>query len=125
SFFGGDWCWGPRYAIPVMPLWALALPFAVEFHLCPRRLAAALALAGLLIQFLGISLEAQRFFYERNLPGPFLTFDPWFYFKDSQLVARPLEILDTLNHGLPKEALRFTSGHPQATYSLLSTRHCS
>src|SRR5205807_7840922 len=93
AFFGGDLCWGPRYLIPVMPLWALAFPFAAARLRHPRRLMVPLAFAGLFVQLLGISVETQRFFYERNLPASYWAFDPWLYFKDSQLIARPFEIL--------------------------------
>ena len=120
AFFGGDWCWGPRYLIPVMPLWALAFPFATAGLRRPRRLMAPLVLAGLFVQLLGISVETQRFFYERNLPGIFWVFRPWFYFKDSQLIARPNEILVSLEGSLPKAPMRFTPSPTQPTYSLFS-----
>jgi hypothetical protein len=120
AFFGGDWCWGPRYVIPVMPLWALAFPFASAPFRHPRRLMVPLVLAGLLVQLLGISVETQRFFYERNLPASFWAFDPWFYFKDSQLMARPLEILASLEGTLPRAPMRFTPSPTQPTYSLFS-----
>ena len=27
SFYGGDWCWGPRYCASILPLLALGFPF--------------------------------------------------------------------------------------------------
>jgi hypothetical protein len=108
TFFGGDWCWGPRYAVPVMPLWALAFPFATRQMLVSRRVIAPLAAAGFLIQVAGVSIDTQRFFYERNLRSYFWALDPWCYFKQSQLAARPFEILSSITTGLPKQAVYFS-----------------
>lgn len=97
TFFAGDWCWGPRYMVVLMPLWALALPFAAARLRAPsRRLVIRLAMAGLLIQCLGISIDHHRFFYEENLPGYFWGAAPWFYFKHSQLLTRPVELAESL-----------------------------
>lgn len=120
TFFGGDWCWGPRYAIPVMPLWALAFPFATSRLRRPRRLLVPLVAIGLSVQILGISLDSQRFFYERNLPGFFWVTRPWFYFHDSQLIARPFEISDSIRTGLPAEAGQFSSAPMPVTRCLFS-----
>jgi hypothetical protein len=126
TFFGGDWCWGPRYLIPVMPLWALALPFGGGSPVAGRRLLAPLAAVGLLVQLMGISLDQHRFFYERNLVPSFWASDPWFYFRDSQLVARSGELLDTIRVGPPQEARRFTcSPSRQSTYCLFGPRYSS
>jgi hypothetical protein len=118
TFFGGDRCWGPRYGIPLMPLWALAFPFAAARVRRPRRLLFPLAAAGLLVQILGVSLEHQRFFYERNLPGLFWATAPWFYFHDSQLIARPFEVAQSLQNGPPREAIRFSPTPAPVTYCL-------
>jgi hypothetical protein len=117
TFFGGDWCWGPRYAIPVMPLWALAFPFAAARAPKPRLLIAPLLGVGLLVQLMGVSLDYQRFFFDRNLPGYFWMSRPWFYFSHSQLAARPIEILTSIHDGLPREAVYFNARPDgQATY---------
>ena len=93
SFAGGDWCWGPRYMLPIMPLMALAMPF------CQLKLRSAFTLGilglGLLIQLMGLSVENHRFFFYRRLDPHFWT-DPWAYFRFSQLVARPSEIFENL-----------------------------
>ena len=116
AFFGGDWCWGPRYAVTILPLWALALPF-VTLSGRARRLAAPLAAAGLVVQLLGISLDYHRFFYDRNLPPNFWAADPWVYFKQSQLISRPFELYRTWRTGLPAEAERFSAApNGQVTY---------
>jgi hypothetical protein len=133
-FFSGDRCWGPRYALLLMPLWALALPFArlrrneergmrneKKFRptfLVPRSLFLVVSAAGLLIQIMGVSLEHQRFFYERNLSGFFWATAPWFYFHDSQLIARPFEIAQSLRTGVPREARQFSTTPDRVTYFL-------
>lgn len=136
KFFGGDWCWGPRYALPVMPLWALAFPLAfagagtrtTAAQRCPRghtlrACPALLAAAGLLVQLMGISLDHQRFFYEHS-PIYFDDLDPWVYFKHSQLIDRPQEIVEGIRTGLPAEATRFNPGPDgQETYSPLLPPH--
>jgi hypothetical protein len=113
--FGGDRCWGPRYVIPLMPLWALAFPFAAARLSRPPRLLACLAVAGLLIQIMAVSLEHQRFFYERSLPGFFWATAPWFYFHESQLIARPFEIVHSVRDGLPEEARQFSTTPDRVT----------
>ncbi|MGI8549268.1 MAG: hypothetical protein ACR2PL_00520 [Dehalococcoidia bacterium] len=107
AFFGGDWCWGPRYVIPVMPLWALAFPFATARLRQPLRVVAPLVAAGLLVQVAGVSIDSHRFFYEMKLPPFRWETDQWFYFKHSQLAARPAEILASFRSGSPGEPDRF------------------
>jgi hypothetical protein len=121
TFFGGDWCWGPRYLIPIMPLWALAFPFAAERVQHPRRVIASLSVIGLIVQMLGISLDYQRFFWERDLPACFWVAAPWYYFRHSQLLARPVEIASTVMAGLPREAVYFSPAPGEATYAPLGT----
>ena len=65
-----------------------------------------------------MSLEHQRFFYERNLPGFFCASAPWFYFHESQLIARPFEVAQSLRIGLPREAVRFSPTPAPVTYCL-------
>ena len=118
SFFGGDWCWGPRYLVPILPLMAVALPFANVNG--PRRwIAATLVVAGLGVQGMGLTIDHHRFFYERSLPTYFWASDPTFYFRNSALFARPAEIVATLN-GVPNEADQFRPGpHPELlTYAV-------
>lgn len=120
AFYGGDWAWGPRYLVVLMPLWGLVIPSAME-RLPRRWFAAAVIAGGLLVQGLGLSLDHQRFFFERNLHPWFWAYDPWYYFRDggSQLLARPAELAATIREGVPPEAVRFGSGPRPA-----STTYC-
>jgi hypothetical protein len=109
-FFGGDWCWGPRYLLVLLPLWALAFPFATQ--VLGRRVVGIIVTLGFIVQLMGISIDHQRFFLERDFP-PYFWLDPWVYFKHSQLLARPQELLTLARDGVPAEATRF-SPTPQA-----------
>lgn len=116
AFFGGDWCWGPRYVVTLLPLWALALPFAARARRL-RPLGVSLAVAGLAVQVMGISLDQHGFFYERNFPPQFWAADPWVYFKQSQLISRPTELYRVCTAGLPADVERFSAApNSQATY---------
>ena len=108
-FFGGDWCWGPRYLLVLIPLWALAFPFATQLH---RWMLGVIVIAGFVVQLLGVSIDYQRFFLERDF-HPYFWRNQWVYFEHSQLFARPLELLALVRDGVPAEATRF-SPTPQA-----------
>lgn len=103
-FFGGDWCWGPRYLLPLMPLWALALAHAAERLW--RGIVVSLVALGLLVQGMGIAVDHHRFFLEHNL-APFFWADEWSYFKVSQFFYRPHEIQTIVRDGIPREAVMF------------------
>ena len=103
---GGDWCWGPRYFVNVMPLWALPFPFLRPGKFL-RRLAIAIVGLGLVVQLMAVSMDFQRFFFERRLSIFFFVQDTWYYFKHSALLARPSEIL-SLKEGVPSTASRFS-----------------
>jgi len=107
SIFHGDWCWGPRYLVVLLPLWALALPFLPRFRL-RQPLVAALVAAGVVVQLLGLSLVHERFFYERQLPTYFWYRDTAFYFRESALTARVGEIASTIADGVPETARYFS-----------------
>lgn len=94
TFAGGDWCWGPRYLIPVMPLWALVFPYCSLKVIKPAVLAAVVGL-GVLIQVTALSLDHHRFFFYRRLT-PHFWLDPWVYFRYSQLLSRPAEIVESV-----------------------------
>lgn len=119
-FVGGDWCWGPRYLMVLMPLWALAFPFASLHTSWRKRMAVAVIGLGLFVQLLAISVEHQRFFFARGLNDWFWAEDSWIYFKRSALFARPAE-LASLVDGPPSTAKWFSSvAKPGwATYTIL------
>ena len=115
-FFGGEWAWGPRYLLVVLPLASLALPFAMSR--VPRRFLATVIAAGVVVQVLAVSLDHQRFYFERNLAPFFWAERPWFYFATSQLFARPFELGATLRSGMPAEAVTFApTPQSQLTYA--------
>jgi hypothetical protein len=104
-FFGGDWCWGPRYLGVLLPLWALSFPF-VPATRSYRWLMPAIIGLGLVVQLLGLSVDHQRFFFERDLVPLFCVKDPGFYMRHSALFARPAELL-SLRNGIPETAKQF------------------
>jgi hypothetical protein len=109
SFFGGDWCWGPRYLVPTIPLLTLALPFAGS-RSRRRPWLWTLISMSFAVQLMGISIDAHRFFYARSLPPFFWYGNGGFYFRNSALSARVLEIRDSLRNGIPPEARAFRPG---------------
>lgn len=111
AFFGGDWSWGPRYLVVILPLWALAFPFAVGTG-WRRGLVGALVAASLAVQLLAVSVDHQRFFFEQRLYPFFWSSDPWVYFSLSQLVERPGELADVARPGVPATVRRFSPGPP-------------
>jgi hypothetical protein len=118
SFPGGDWCWGPRYLTPLLPLWALAFPYAPISNGWRRGLVTGIVGLGLIVQCLAVSVEHQRFFFERGLEDWFWAKDPWFYFKHSALAARPVEALSLIN-GPPPGATLFNTYNNPPTYTSL------
>jgi len=107
SFAGGDWCWGPRYLTPLLPLWALFLPFTVGVNV-RRDVAVAVIAVGFLVQVLALSVENQRFFFETRLDDYFWAEDSWTYFKRSALVTRVGEAA-SLSEGAPPTAHLFNA----------------
>lgn len=118
SFFGGDWSWGPRYLVPLLPLCALVWPF-VRWNGVRHRVAVAAVAAGILVQMLAVSLDHQRYFFERELAPFFWADSEWYYFWESALLARPGELLKTFREGVPDESVRFVPApHPDTvTYA--------
>ena len=110
SFVSGDWCWGPRYLVPVLPLVALGFPL---FHVSrprARALVGATLAVSFAIQLLAISLDHHRFFYGRSRRAYFWYGNTGFYFRNSALLARPAELLESLRIGVPPEAVAFRPG---------------
>jgi len=120
AFAGGDWCWGPRYLVPLVPLWALAFPFVPFKEGHGRDLVTGIVGVGLIVQCLAVSVEHQRFFFQRGLADFFWAEDPWFYFKHSALAARPGEALSLIN-GPPSGATLFNTYNNPPTYTTLGT----
>jgi len=120
SFAGGDWCWGPRYLVPLLPLWALAFPFTMLDGKIRRDVVMAIVGVGLIVQVLALSVDNFRFFFDRGLQDFFWAEDPWFYFKHSALFARVSETI-SLSNGLPQTAHLFsTIPYPGwTTYTIL------
>ena len=117
SFYGGDWCWGPRYFASVLPLLALGFPFVEPVTGAARGVVASIIAASVGIQVLGVSVDHHRFFYARSLPTYFWYTEPSFYFTHSALLSRPTEVLDSIEHGVPTDATEFRPG----PYSALLT----
>ncbi len=116
---GGDWCWGPRFLTILLPLWALTFPF-IPTGKVRREVVLAIVGAGLLVQAMALSVETQRFFFEKGLNDYFWAEDPWAYFKRSALFARAGETL-SLSEGPPATAQYFNSapGLDWYTYAIL------
>jgi hypothetical protein len=116
-FFAGEWAWGPRYLLVLLPLAGLGLPFAMA-RVRGRSLLVAGVVLGLVVQLMAVSLDHQRFYFERNLAPHFWAQRPWFYFERSQLLARPFELGETLRSGVPAEAVSFApTPEAQLTYA--------
>jgi len=93
SFFGSDWAWGSRYLGVLLGLWILPAAFWRPESGASRRLRAAIVVASIGVQILGLSLDANRFFIEHRLPSFFWYSKPWYYMSHSALFSRPGEIL--------------------------------
>jgi hypothetical protein len=110
TFYGGDWCWGPRYFAAILPLLAIGFGF-LEFSSRSARAAVRMAvIAGFCVQALALSVDHHRFFYARSLPTFFWYSRPTYYFSHSALFARPREIVEIAEHGVPEEADQFRPG---------------
>jgi hypothetical protein len=122
KFAGGAWCWGPRYLVPLVPLWALAFPFAPIRGKHWKNLALGIVAAGFIVQLLGVSVEDQRYFFERGIADHYWANDSWFEFKHSQLLARPGEVLSLIKDP-PREAVLFNTDGMPPTYTSLRPPH--
>ncbi|MEQ1529945.1 MAG: hypothetical protein ABL925_11575 [Methylococcales bacterium] len=120
SFYGGDWCWGPRYWVPLLPLLFLAAPFANWFSRRRRILAAVTIVLSFSIQCLAVSVDHQRFFFVRELPAFFWYKNLTFYYTDSALLARISELSALESPAKRKIVGAFRPGpHPESlTYTI-------
>jgi hypothetical protein len=92
SFYGGDWCWGPRYWVPLLPIVFLAAPFIRWLNIQSRFLATLIIVISFSIQCLAVSVDHQRFYFIRGLDTYFWYNDWSFNFKHSALYSRLSEI---------------------------------
>lgn len=120
TFYGGDWCWGPRYFASILPVVALGFPFFNHETRLVRIGVRTVIAVSFCVQLLALSVDHHRFFYSRSLPPFFWYTNRTFYFTHSALAARPGEILDSLEHGVPPQAHTFRPGpYPeQLTYAV-------
>ncbi|MCB1009653.1 MAG: hypothetical protein KDB94_12280, partial [Acidobacteria bacterium] len=126
SIFHADWCWGPRYLIVLLPLLALAFPFAFASvagrSVWRRRLAVATVVLGVFANLLGLSLVHERYFHEKGFSEYFWRGDPWFYFSHSNYFARIGELAETLRHGIPAESSQFNHSPYPGLLTYVTTR---
>jgi len=106
TLFAGEWCWGPRYLASVLPLWAVAAPFALRTP-SHATLARVVVAAGICVQLLAVSVEHTVFHIRHELPDYFWYYDRWFYFRNSALIERPGELVDVLRARRPPQARWF------------------
>ena len=92
KFWAGEWAWGPRYLIASLPLVCIGLPFWAT-GATQRRVLGGLCGIGLLVQVMAISVDHQRYYFERSLQ-PFFWLDEMSMYRDSPLLARPSELVD-------------------------------
>jgi len=94
----GDWCWGPRYIVPIAAVMFLFVPFGYKKLFAKKKGYGKLLLGYcLLVQLLGLSLDFNQFFYRHGLTAYFWK-DQSFYYSNSQLVERPIDILESIHH---------------------------
>jgi hypothetical protein len=120
SFFGGDWCWGPRYWVPILPLLFIAAPFASFSHRSHVIAAATIVALSFGIQCLALAVDHQRFFFARNLTPFFWYQDSSFYYENSALISRFTEIVELEWPENHKYSIPFRPGpHPDSlTYAI-------
>src|SRR5262249_15682045 len=90
SFWAGEWAWGPRYPVATRSLVSVGLPFAIA-HGRRRALKVGVVAAGVAVQLLAISVDHQRYYFERGY-APFFWTDQSVMYKGSPLLMRPGEL---------------------------------
>ena len=106
TFFGGDWCWGPRYML--VP--AVVLMAAAPWCALPSYARRGVVVLGLVVQLLALGRDYAFYIFDQRLPPNFQYDHPDVYFTGSALLARPAEVIQVFVGGLPPEVDRFTSG---------------
>ena len=89
-FWHGEWAWGPRYLVATLPLVSIGLPFASRSP-ASRSIVAAIAATAVAVQILAVSVDHQRYYFDRSL-APFFWLDESTMYTDSPLLARPREL---------------------------------
>ena len=113
SLWAGEWAWGPRYLVASLPLVCIGLPFSHE----PRRVIGVVCGLSIAIQVLAISVDHQRWYFERSLP-PFFWYRQVTMYEDSPLLGRPGELLAVLTSGEHSKARALVPGpRPQSMTS--------
>jgi hypothetical protein len=107
-FWHGEWAWGPRYLVATVPLVSIGLPFAWRQGR-QRILKVALCGVGVYVQFLAISVDHQRYYFDRSL-APFFWLDEKWMYRDSPLFARPRELRNVLRGRDVKHVHAFVPG---------------
>lgn len=107
SIWAGEWCWGPRYLLMLVPLWCLALP-GVSRTSVRRSLVATVLVLGLAVNLLGLMVVHERYYYERGLSTYFWYQQPAFYWRNSALPARVGEVVSIVSEGVPSGVKEFS-----------------
>jgi hypothetical protein len=107
-FWHGEWAWGPRYLVATLPLASIGLPFAWRQR-TNRRLAGAVCAAGVLVQLLAISVDHQKYYFDRSF-APFFWMDESTMYTDSPLLARPREVVQLIRGRDLKHAQAYVPG---------------
>jgi hypothetical protein len=121
-FYGGDWCWGPRYLVMTLPLLSLGLPFLRLESPIRRRCVRVVVTVGLVVQLLGVSIEHQGFFFAQGL-APWFWTDQSFNYRHSQLAYRIHEVHGLFTGVRARRDLPFAPGPytTLATYCIFGT----
>ncbi len=106
TFFGGDWCWGPRYMLVPAGVLMVAAPFAQ----IRREVSATIIAVGVSVQLLSLARDHAAYVYEARLPENFQFDHPEVYFTGSALLARPAEIGEMYTASRPPDFASFRSG---------------
>ncbi|HKO94075.1 MAG TPA: hypothetical protein VJU61_23135, partial [Polyangiaceae bacterium] len=85
-YWAGEWAWGPRYLLATAPLVLLGVPFALSHE--QRHLQRAFVGAAVLVQLLGISVDTQVYYFNKNFRPHFWLYNETMY-TDSPLLRRP------------------------------------
>lgn len=110
SFAAGDWCWGPRYWIPIAPLLFLAAPFIEVASRLRKWLIAGTIIYSIAVQGMAVAVDHQRYFFARGLTPFFWYDDEAYYFRESALVARPAELAELVRPSIMDSNLPFRPG---------------